>query len=132
MSRLSLRGPEWDKVCRFVKARDDYTCQVCGALDDLTVDHVFPLNKMTQDMFNDGLHLDPANLTTLCRFHNGTKQDKELFRVSWLNPQLQAMIPETSMPAFLRGTRQSAPSSHFHANEPQNSENEPKQGDVTI
>ena len=123
MSRLSLRGPEWDKVRRYVLQRDDNVCVVCGALDDLTVDHLFPLNKMTQDMFNDGLHLDPSNLVTMCRFHNGTKQDKELIRTSWVNPQLQAMIPETSIPAFLRGTRQSGPSRDFCNNEPQNSEN---------
>jgi len=123
MSRLSMRGPEWTKVSRFVKARDDYMCQVCGDTEDLTVDHVFPLNKMTQDMFNDGLHLDPANLTTLCRVHNGRKQDKTLERVSWVNPQLLTMIPPSSMPAFLRGTGQSGPSREFHANEPQNFEN---------
>jgi hypothetical protein len=117
MSRYSMRGAEWQAVSRLVKERDDYTCQVCGSIDDLTVDHIIPLSKLTRDQWNDGLHLDPGNLRTLCRTCNGTKSAKTLVRVSWINDQVLALLPPGSVPAFLSGARQSTPSLDFHAND---------------
>src|SRR5665647_555513 len=68
----------------------------------LTVDHIVPLNKMTPDQWTDGTALDPSNLRTLCRVCNGTRQDKELIRVSWINSQIAGLIPQNSIPSFLR------------------------------
>ena len=51
-----------------MKLRDGYSCQVCGADQNLTVDHLIPISKGGTD--------DLDNLLTMCgrcNFSKGTK-----------------------------------------------------------
>lgn len=80
MSRHSSRGPAWDKTRLFVLDRDGWVCTQCGkelAGSDATVDHVIAKANGGSD--------DPSNLVSLCRYHNGQKQDRALIRVTWFN-----------------------------------------------
>lgn len=55
----------WTQASRAQRARVPY-CEQCGAVDDLTADHLIPLA--------DGGHpFDRRNLRTLCRPCNGSK-----------------------------------------------------------
>lgn len=83
MSKQSSRGPEWEKVRRFVLQRDGYTCTYCGKQGltgkDATADHVIPKDAGGTD--------DPSNLVAACRRCNGSKSNRLLFRSSWNNPR---------------------------------------------
>ena len=51
-----------------MKLRDGYSCQVCGADENLTIDHLIPISKGGTD--------DLENLLTMCgkcNFSKGTK-----------------------------------------------------------
>lgn len=83
---------EW-KACRLlVLDRDDHTCVRCEATEDLTVDHVTPLDVL----FAHGVTpeaiawaVDPDNCVTLCRPCNGRKGaaiEHELHRTTWVHP----------------------------------------------
>ena len=48
--------------------RDEYRCANCSAVEDLTVDHIYPLSKGGSD--------DMDNLQLLCRRCNSLKNDK--------------------------------------------------------
>lgn len=50
--------------------RDRYSCQLCGYMQDLTIDHKMPLSK--------GGSNDLENLWTLCKRCNGKKKDRFL------------------------------------------------------
>ncbi|KKN65126.1 hypothetical protein LCGC14_0485140 [marine sediment metagenome] len=50
--------------------RDAYTCQLCGWMQDLTIDHKLPISK--------GGSNDLSNLWTLCRSCNSRKKDRVL------------------------------------------------------
>ena len=56
----------WRRVREAVKARDG-ECMACGALDDLTVDHIIPATV------DPSLALELDNLRTLCRRCHGRK-----------------------------------------------------------
>lgn len=68
-------SPKWLELARQIRARDDYTCQICGAYGpkdrvSLHVHHIIPKGGGGSD--------DPSNLTTLCHncharqpYHNG-------------------------------------------------------------
>lgn len=45
--------------------RDGYRCARCGAIEELTIDHILPLSKGGTD--------DLANLRILCKKHNSKK-----------------------------------------------------------
>jgi hypothetical protein len=49
---------------------EDDGCAICGTIDDLTVDHVYPLSK--------GYGLKPGNAVILCRSHNSYKRTKNV------------------------------------------------------
>jgi hypothetical protein len=51
-----------------VYKRDKYTCVYCGAIKDLSLDHVLPLSK--------GGSNDPMNLVTACVSCNSRKKDR--------------------------------------------------------
>jgi DEAD/DEAH box helicase domain-containing protein len=58
-------GPEWSRIRERVRARDRYTCQVCGALEtnrQHDVHHKIPLRAFTSYVEANRLE----NLTTLC------------------------------------------------------------------
>lgn len=76
MSKLSSRGPAWDKTRRAVLERDQGTCAYCHAEAD-TVDHIVPKAAGGTD--------HPANLVAACRRCNGRKQDRTLIRTPYIN-----------------------------------------------
>ena len=55
----------WQRVRASVRA-DASECVDCGAVDDLTVDHVQPLSQ-------GGAPYDPANLEVVCRRCNSAR-----------------------------------------------------------
>jgi hypothetical protein len=56
------RGSNWQSIRRRILKRDDYTCQQCGANENLHVHHKTPF-RMFDD---DGVANDESNLVTLC------------------------------------------------------------------
>lgn len=61
--------------------RDGWICAYCGKAldgDDATVDHVIAKANGGTD--------DPDNLIAACRRCNGTKSDRQLYRMPWFNP----------------------------------------------
>jgi 5-methylcytosine-specific restriction enzyme A len=52
----------------YVFDRDDHTCQICGATEDLTIDHIIPLAA--------GGTNDISNFQTLCQSCNSRKGSK--------------------------------------------------------
>ncbi len=55
------------EVFDLVMERDGHRCQVCGATEDLTIDHkLVPWSE-------GGSSTDPENLQVLCRKHNSSK-----------------------------------------------------------
>ena len=83
--------PEWKAARLYVLDRDDHTCVLCPATEELQVDHIVPLDVL----FADGVTpeaieaaLDVDNLRVLCRPHNaskGARNDGEV-RVEWVSP----------------------------------------------
>jgi hypothetical protein len=67
--RAYQRGPQygWENVKMYVRARDKYTCQYCGAVmpPGLEVDHIVPRSRGGSDR--------PDNLATACRACNEAK-----------------------------------------------------------
>jgi 5-methylcytosine-specific restriction endonuclease McrA len=59
------RDPIPAKVRFFVFERDGYRCVFCGAVEDLTIDHIYP-------RILGGAHTED-NLQTLCRSCNSRK-----------------------------------------------------------
>lgn len=53
-----------------VMKRDDYRCQYCGAIKDLTIDHVIPQSKGGDSSW--------SNMVTACISCNSKKGDKSL------------------------------------------------------
>lgn len=58
------RGVTAEDIERILE-RDGHQCLVCGAIEDLEMDHIIPLSR-------GGAH-DPSNLQTLCRSCNSSK-----------------------------------------------------------
>jgi 5-methylcytosine-specific restriction endonuclease McrA len=63
--RLKSRIPAHRALREFVIHRDNYTCQHCGALDDLIADHIVSRR-------NGGAH-HPDNMQCLCQSCNSRK-----------------------------------------------------------
>lgn len=85
--------PRWKAVRVQCFDRDDWTCQTCGAEDDLQADHRIPLDVLfaggiTAETIDLALDLD--NLVTLCRSCNarkGARQDiGQAERLDWIHP----------------------------------------------
>lgn len=51
----------------YIFQRDNYTCQHCGSIDNLEIDHIFP--------FSRGGGNEPENLQLLCKTCNLRKGD---------------------------------------------------------
>lgn len=79
--------PRWKSVRPLVLDSDDHTCVNCGATDDLTIDHMIPLNKMTIEQLQSDLPFDANYLRTYCRRCNGKRQDREDIRTTWRSPK---------------------------------------------
>lgn len=58
-------GARWKRLSARLRRRQPF-CSVCGTPDDLTVDHVKPLE-------HGGDPYDETNLDVLCRSHNASK-----------------------------------------------------------
>jgi 5-methylcytosine-specific restriction endonuclease McrA len=73
---------KWKRICRAVKARDHYRCQVCGVpelyrrtatgkrMSNLVVGHKIPPERYA------GSPLDTANLWLLCRADNASQGNR--------------------------------------------------------
>ena len=60
-------GAKWKRLSQSY-LRTHRVCVFCGAVDDLTVDHIVPLSRGGND--------DRDNLQTLCRSCNSGKRDR--------------------------------------------------------
>ena len=58
----------YDQLMLALISRDGYKCAMCGAIENLSIDHIVPLSKGGSDDIN--------NLQILCRTHNSSKSDK--------------------------------------------------------
>jgi hypothetical protein len=70
--RLMANKPNRKSIMK----RDDYRCQYCGAIKNLTIDHVHPVSKGGGNTWE--------NLTTACLDCNGKKGDKTLKEVGMI------------------------------------------------
>ncbi len=58
-------GPRWQEIRRQIRARDDYTCRVCGKREDIREHHVH--HKIPFKLFSSFEQANaPDNLVTLC------------------------------------------------------------------
>jgi 5-methylcytosine-specific restriction endonuclease McrA len=93
--------PELKLSRRSVFARDNYTCQYCGATGkDLTIDHVIPKRH------GGGMHWD--NLVTCCRRCNTKKGDKSPEKVGlklMRQPRRPRYTPYISLNKYVAGTK---------------------------
>lgn len=88
MSKHTIKGSRWDAVAADVKERDGWQCVVCGATEDLTVDHNKPVSLFDEDDWHNERQYDPAELATFCRSCNARKGNRPgPIRVTWLNPR---------------------------------------------
>lgn len=76
MSKHSSKGASWDATRKAVLRRDGGICAYCGN-EATTADHILPKAKGGTD--------DPANLIAACLRCNGTKQDRVLLRMPYVN-----------------------------------------------
>lgn len=90
--------PRWHAARGECLDRDGYTCQRCGATDDLTADHIVPLDLLfahgiTDDAIEQALDVD--NLTTLCRPCNSRKAEHvdptTVTRHTWVSPHYRVL-----------------------------------------
>ena len=56
------------KIREFIFKRDKWMCLKCNSLENLTIDHIIPVNKSGKNKL--------SNLQTLCRSCNSSKSDK--------------------------------------------------------
>ncbi len=88
MSKHSIKGRRWDAVAAEVKDRDGYQCVVCGATEDLTVDHTKPVSLFDQDDWENERQFNADELATFCRSCNARKGNRTAaVRLTWLNPR---------------------------------------------
>ena len=85
---------KWLKIRRQV-LKDEPGCRLCGAVDDLVVDHITPLSQLGDHPVNHPLAFDRSNLRTLCRSCN-TKERNRLSGGSYQR--------KTSMASTLRNS----------------------------
>lgn len=71
----------WKKARRQCLERDQHTCVTCGATDDLTVDHIIPLDRLLK---TGGDPYDLNNLRVLCRSCNSRKGARDELRLPYL------------------------------------------------
>ena len=64
-ARDDERAPIPDELRALIYERDEYRCVICGATEDLTLDHIYPWSLGGPDT--------EENLRTLCRRHNSQK-----------------------------------------------------------
>jgi len=95
--------PELKLSRRSVFARDNYTCQYCGAQSkDLTIDHIIPKR------LGGGLHWD--NLVACCRRCNTRKGDKLLPQTGMRlarHPRRPKYVPYISLAKYVNGAKNS-------------------------
>jgi 5-methylcytosine-specific restriction endonuclease McrA len=93
--------PELKLSRRSVFARDNYTCQYCGATGkDLTIDHVIPKR------YGGGMHWE--NLVTCCRRCNTRKGDKAPEKVGMKlarPPRRPRYTPYIALNKYVAGTK---------------------------
>ena len=89
---------------RSILARDNYTCQYCGArAKDLTVDHVVPKRLGGPSTWD--------NMVCCCKKCNTKKGDKSLHQVGFQlkkEPRRPRYVPFISLNKYLESTRNAA------------------------
>jgi 5-methylcytosine-specific restriction endonuclease McrA len=80
--RKDLTTRPWKAQTARIKQRDGHQCQACGAVEDLTVDHIVPpsVTGIPGDEYPDHM------LTTLCRPCNSRKGARTDARLDYRNP----------------------------------------------
>lgn len=79
---LRLSSSEWAALRKQIFARDNYTCQYCGAVDvPLDCDHVHPVSRGGSNL--------PENLATACASCNRSKSNKTV--EEWLGTDSEAV-----------------------------------------
>ncbi|MFD8594564.1 HNH endonuclease [Kitasatospora sp. NPDC059646] len=63
--RNAARPGDWSSRRARALAHDHFRCRICGARENLEVDHIVPVSR--------GGSWEPANLQTLCRSCHRTK-----------------------------------------------------------
>lgn len=76
MSQHSSRGKDWQEIRTRILQRDNYICTYCGN-EANEVDHVVPKAAGGTD--------EDTNLVSSCKQCNGSKQDKQLTRMNYVN-----------------------------------------------
>lgn len=79
----------WKLARKHTLTRDDHTCVACGAVEDLTVDHIKSLDSLLK---SGGDPFDEDNLRTLCRPCNSRKGSRSTIRVEWIDPAWSAVV----------------------------------------
>ena len=72
---------------KMIYKRDHYTCQYCGSIKDLTIDHVIPKSKGGTNKWN--------NLVTCCRKCNLKKGNKFLSETNMTVSYTHLTLPTT-------------------------------------
>lgn len=82
------------KQARIDTIERDKVCQHCGTDQNLSLDHIVPLNE-------GGHPFDLSNTQALCVPCNSRKKDKPnpLVRVTWINPRWSALLEVDAAPA---------------------------------
>jgi len=69
-SRQGLLSADWAKLCKRVYKEHINECVYCGAVDNLSVDHILPISIYPE------LGAEYSNLQILCRSCNSSKGNK--------------------------------------------------------
>lgn len=91
-SEKMLYSQAWKKKKKFIKQRDNYTCQRCLHKydiinnDDLQVHHIKPRIKYPELMFED------SNLICICGTCNRQLGTKEQLDFEWTPPEVKDFI----------------------------------------
>lgn len=75
----------WEKIRRFVIARDGHKCVKCGSTEYLQVDHIIEVSR-------GGLTI-PANLRTLCKYCHAKRPSHRKARHLILNESKKSKKP---------------------------------------
>lgn len=82
-----IKKARWPYLREKVLRRDNYTCQYCGSITDLSVDHIWPRSK--------GGKNELCNLITACKSCNSSKNGRTLRE--WIEYKNGPIVPPTSL-----------------------------------
>lgn len=91
------RTPEYGLWRRKVWHRDEYRCRICGKEKHIQAHHIFPWRSHSEERYN----LD--NGITLCRYHHGLVNKKELLAVDFFRAILANGVNSVKLPSGKAG-----------------------------